>query len=200
MPGPAKLTFDTIYHVWNRGLNHATIFSGKENYRFFLQQYVKYVEPIARTYAYCLLPNHFHFVIRTRTAEDQLNYRRQNGETGALNIQEPSQAFSNLCNSYVRAFNRWNNRSGGLFEGRFGRKPVEDSAYLLNLIIYIHQNPQTHGLVDDFREWPYSSYHAYMTEDSRTRIDKEAVSTWFNKPAAFEAAHWKIIAGEDLGF
>ena len=55
-----------------------------------------------------------------------------------------------------------------------------------------------HGLVDDFRDWPYSSYNAYMTEDGRTRIDKDAITAWFDNPSAFQAAHWKIITEEDL--
>jgi putative transposase len=199
MAGTTKLSFDTIYHIWNRGVNRTTIFVSKENYRFFLQQYVKYIEPVATTYAYCLLPNHFHFAVRTRTAEDQLKYRRKNGEIGILKVHEPSQAFSNLCNSYVRAFNNWYKRSGGLFEGRFGRKPVEDDTYLLNLIVYIHQNPQHHGLVSDFRDWPYSSYNAYLSEDGRSRIDRRKILEWFSSPAIFEETHWKIVTEENIG-
>lgn len=199
MAGPIKLAFDATYHIWNRGVNRSTIFASNENYRYFLQQYVKYIEPVAKTYAYCLLPNHFHFAVRTRTAEDQIKYRRNSGESGALKIHQPSQAFSNLCNSYVRAFNNWHNRSGGLFEGRFGRKPVEDGAYLMHLIVYIHQNPQHHGLVDDFRDWPYSSYSAYISEDGRSRIDRSIVMGWFDSPADFLEAHWKIVTEENLG-
>jgi REP-associated tyrosine transposase len=199
MPGSKKLTFDTIYHIWNRCVNRSTIFASNENYRFFLQQYIQHIEPVARTYAYCLPPNHFHFAIRTRTAENQIEYRRALGEGGELKILEPSQAFSNLCNSYVRSFNCWHKRSGGLFEGRFGRKPVEDGAYLIRLIVYIHQNPQHHRLVDDFRDWPYSSYNAFLAEGKRTRIDKETVMSWFDGLADFEAAHWRIVTDLNLG-
>ena len=55
-----------FYHIYNRGNNRETIFRTAENYRFFLERYVYYIEPIAATYAYCLLPNHFHLFVGIR--------------------------------------------------------------------------------------------------------------------------------------
>ncbi len=140
MPDPPPLYFDAIYHIWNRGVNRSSIFLNDENYRYFLQLYIHHIEPVAKTYAYCLLPNHFHLLVRTRSEAGQREYRqRVPGDlTGCLS---PSQAFSNLFNAYVRAFNQYHKRSGSLFEGRFGRKQVETNNYLAQLVIYIHQNP-----------------------------------------------------------
>jgi REP element-mobilizing transposase RayT len=185
--GQSRLQYDTIYHIWNRGVNHSTIFREDENYHFFLRQYVKHIEPVADTYAYCLLPNHFHFLIRTRTAEMQRAYR-QIGQVGNVDILEPSQAFSNLFNGYVRAFNRRYGRSGGLFEDRFGRKPVTSDGYLAKLVVYIHQNPQKHELVDDFRRWRYSSFEA-MAAAGQTRINRDEVLSWFGNFKQFVNAH-----------
>jgi hypothetical protein len=67
MPGPASLEYGAYYHIYNRGINGENVFREKRNYRFFLQRYAKYVEPVAFTYAYCLMKNHFHFLIRTKT-------------------------------------------------------------------------------------------------------------------------------------
>ena len=57
---------DTYYHIYQRGNNKQTIFFEPENYRYFLSLYVKYIVPVALTFAYCLLPNHLHFLIKTR--------------------------------------------------------------------------------------------------------------------------------------
>ncbi len=197
MPAPAELQFDTIYHIWNRGVNHSTIFRDDENYRYFLKLYIHHIEPVAETFAYCLLPNHFHLLIHTHTETDQREYRRtvQGDPTGFL---PPSQAFSNFFNAYVRAFNKRFSRSGGLFEDRFGRKPVKTDTYLAQLVMYIHQNPLKHGLVDDIRDWRYSSYDALATGKT-SRVNRTEVMSWFGSVSNFVASHRKTSeVSEDL--
>jgi REP element-mobilizing transposase RayT len=193
MPTPPRLAFDTIYHIWNRGVNRCSIFLEEENYRYFLRQYAKHIEPVAETYAYCLLPNHFHFLIRTFSEEEQLARAKSSevSETSELSLTEPlepSQAFANFLNGYVRAFNRRHERTGGLFEGRLGRKPITSDRHYSHLVVYIHRNPQAHGLIDDFREWPFSSYSA-IRSNNLTRIQRAAVLDWFGNRDAFAAAH-----------
>ena len=197
MPAPSELHDDTIYHIWNRGVNHATIFRGDENYRYFLSLYIHHIEPVAETYAYCLLPNHFHFLIRTRTAEGQRAYR-QAIQVGLARCLPPSQAFSNLFNAYVRAYNRRYQRTGGLFEDRFGRKPVSTDAYLARLVVYIHQNPVKHGLVARPEEWVYSSYDA-LANGRPSRVRGDEVMSWFGSASNFRSAHAKTSeVSEDL--
>jgi putative transposase len=58
------------YHVFNRGNNGENVFLEKRNYPYFLSLYTKYIEPIAETYAYCLLRNHFHLLVRIKTEEE----------------------------------------------------------------------------------------------------------------------------------
>ncbi len=100
MPAPPQLAYDTIYHIWNRGVNHSTIFHGDDNYRYFLKLYVHHIEPVAETYAYCLLPNHFHLLIHTRNEAGQREYgAKVRGAPGPL--VSPSQAFSNFFLSRI---------------------------------------------------------------------------------------------------
>lgn len=73
----------------------------ERNYRYFLQLYARHIEPVAETLAYCLLPNHFHLLIRVR-------------EPQSPQAVAPSQAFSNWFNAYARAFNRRYGRSSAL--------------------------------------------------------------------------------------
>ena len=196
MPAPDKLAYDTIYHIWTRGVNRTNIFIEDENYRFFLRTYIKHIEPVAATYAYGLLPNHFHFVIRTRPKPQR---SKKTSEVLTPKLIDPSQAFSNFFNAYVRAFYRRNQRTGGLFEGRFGRKPVYDTNYLMHLITYVHQNPQLHGLVDDFRDWPYSSYGAITIPGARTRIERDKVLDCFGGLDIFQELHAQIKTSEVFG-
>ena len=71
MPSPAPLRRGTYYHIYNRGNNRENLFVENGNYTYFLERYFKYIEPVACTYAYCLMRNHFHLLIRTKAEEEQ---------------------------------------------------------------------------------------------------------------------------------
>ena len=190
MASPPRLRMGVYYHIFNRGINGENIFREKRNYHFFMQRYAKYIEPVAYTYAYCLLKNHFHFLVRIKTEEEQ----RRDFENETLKVFEtfrvldPSQQFSNLFNAYAKAFNKTYGRTGSLFEHPFGRIEVDSDAYFLQLIAYIHQNPQKHGFVDDFRDWPFSSYHTLLSTKP-TRLQREEVLDWFGGAQEFEVYH-----------
>lgn len=165
------------YHIYNRGNNRENIFQEERNYAYFLNLYAKYIEPVGETYAYCLLRNHFHFSVRIREN---------------LTDPDPSQAFSNLFNAYARAFNNAYARTGALFQRPFGRILVTSNAYFIQLIVYIHRNPEKHGFVTDFREWPYSSYHAHLSVKP-TSLEREKVLAWFDGLEHFTGAHSEMI-------
>jgi REP element-mobilizing transposase RayT len=186
------LQYGRFYHIYNRGNNRETIFRSSENYRFFLQRYGHYVEPVAATYAYCLLPNHFHLLVYIRTEEEQLEWQRcQLSESWHLSSWQPSEprrAFQKLFISYAMAFNRRYERTGSLFQKPFKRKPVDSDRYFVTLVQYIHRNPELHGLVDDFREWSWSSYGALLSEKP-TRVERAEVLDWYGGRTEFEDAH-----------
>ncbi|MFD2248391.1 transposase [Pontibacter ruber] len=166
---------DKFYHVYTRGNNKESIFKEEENYFYFLQLFRKYVAPFADTYAYCLLPNHIHFLIQVKP-EEQLKVIKVDSE-GMLQIDLQRQ-FSHLFNSYTKAINNRYNRTGSLFQKRFKRKEVTSEVYFTRLIHYIHFNPQHHGLIDDFSDWPFSSYHSLLSK-SKTLLRRENVLAWF---------------------
>jgi REP element-mobilizing transposase RayT len=171
-----------FYHIYNRGTNRENIFLEERNYRHFLQLYARYIEPVAETYAYCLLRNHFHLLARMKEIADPKGLQRPLG----------SIAFSNLFNAYAKAVNKAYGRVGSLFQHPFGRVPVLTQPYLVQVVRYIHFNPQKHGLVSDFREWPYSSYHAHLSTQA-THLLRDDVLGWFEGTKSFVTAHeWPV--------
>ena len=185
MPKPVPLQYGKYYHIFNRGNNQENIFIEERNYRYFLRLYAKHIMPVSDTYAYCLLRNHFHFLVRIKTVEEQELTGLQ--DLSAL-PRKPSQQFSNLFNAYAKAFNKTYHRTGTLFQRPFGRIEVSSDSYFMQLVTYIHQNPQKHGFVNDFRTWPYSSYQALLSTKP-TRLQRDDVLTWFQGVDHFEDVH-----------
>ena len=99
-----------------------------------------------------------------------------------------SHVFGNLFSTYTKSFNKAYQRTGSLFEKPFRRILVDSDRYYTALVIYIHQNPQRHGFVDDFRSWPHASYQALFA-DKPTRLRRPDVLAWFGGQAGFETLH-----------
>lgn len=182
------------YHIYNRGNNRENIFVSDENYRYFLKLYAAHIEPVADTYAYCLLKNHFHVLVRIKADHNLTSL----GETDLSGLpRTPNQSFSNLFNAYAKAFNKAYQRTGALFQRPFSRILVTSEVYFRRLVTYIHQNPQKHGFVADFREWPYSSYQAHLS-DKASRLQCGAVLAWFDGHQNFIAAHQTAVDDQPI--
>lgn len=196
MKNTEPLQPEKYYHIYNRGINGETIFKRKENYGYFLAKYDTYISPIAETYAYCLLNNHFHLLIQTKTEEEILG-----AVTNPVTVQNPNKVeiektatqiislkFSHFFNGYTQAINKQHDRTGKLFELPFRRIAVTNDSYFSMLIYYIHANPQKHGLIDDFKEWPYSSYHSHLS-DRPTKLSRDEVVKWYGDRKAYLDFH-----------
>jgi putative transposase len=187
MTKPLPLLWGQFYHIYNRGIDRQPIFFQERNYRYFLQLYTRYVGPIVETFAYCLLPNHFHFLVRIKD-EDAWP-----GIDGLSAKKEPSKCIGNWCNAYAKAVNKAYRRTGSLFQRPFGRKLVTSDEYFVHLVAYIHRNAQKHGLVEKFDTWPYSSYHTILTTQP-TFIQRTGVLDWFGGAAPFRSFHEGVVA------
>lgn len=181
-----SLTPGCYYHIHNRGHNREPIFFSDDNYRYFLKGYAEYISTIADTFAYCLLPNHFHILVQIKERQETLPELKA------------SQQFANFFNSYTKSINKADQRTGSLFEKRFGRILIETHEQLQWLVIYIHRNPQKHGLVPDFRQYRYSSYQTILkigraaSENNGkigTKIKADYVLSWFGGLSPFVHAH-----------
>lgn len=219
MTSPTPLLYNTYYHIYNRGVNGENIFFEERNYDYFLKLYEKHLSPVTDLFAYCLLRNHFHFSIRTKSEEEILEYKKTldketlrvlpansrhdkqgspaNQESGqsrkplgseGLGSQYVSDQFSNFFNAYAKAINKAYGRTGSLFQHPFGRVPITSDRQFWNVIAYIHQNPQKHKFVADFREWKYSSY-GIILGDTKTSVNRSEVLRWFGNKEEYLRLH-----------
>jgi hypothetical protein len=183
---------ETYYHIYNRGINGEDIFKKEGNYDYFLLKYTQYINPIADTFAYCLLKNHFHLLIGTKSEEEIRSISNPVKVQNPNRVKSVSQIislqFSHFFNGYTQAINKQNDRTGKLFELPFRRIPIENNYYFSRLVYYIHFNPQKHGLIDDFREYPHSSYHAHLSDKS-TKLQRKEVIDWFGDKKSYEEFH-----------
>ena len=219
MTSPSPLLYDTYYHIYNRGVNGENIFIEERNYDHFLNLYTKHLEPICDLFAYCMLRNHFHISVRTKSEEEIIEYKKtldketlrvspaigRHDKQGSPASQESdrlrkplgsenlgsgyvSDQFSNFFNAYAKGINKAYGRTGSLFQHPFGRVPITSDRQFWNVIAYIHQNPQKHKFVADFRDWKYSSYGIILS-DTKTSVNRNEVLRWFGNKEQYLELH-----------
>lgn len=192
---------DRFYHIYNHAVGSDILFTKDNNYLYFLQLFSKYLSNFVEVYAYCLLPNHFHFIIKVKSF-DEINknlmkeqyealrgLQTTHGASNEINIATTiSKQFSHFFNSYAQAFNKQENRKGSLLNNRFKRKQVTDDTYLLKLIHYIHYNPVEANLCSKISDWRYSSYNAILS-DKNTLVVRDKVIELFGDKQNFIYCH-----------
>lgn len=184
---------DCYYHIYNRGINGCKIFDIEDDYQFFLQKFSKYLNDLVEVYAYCLMPNHFHFLIKVKS-DTEINIFAENnlkikpnvnfGLHSADNIV--SKQIGKFISSYSQSYNKKTIRHGSLLESPFKRIKIDSEEYLRNLILYIHSNPEDLNI--DIDQYRFSSYKAIVSKN-KTNIQKEAVLELFDDLENFIYCH-----------
>lgn len=138
-----------------RGINQQQIFEDSEDYDKFLN-ILRECKGICgfSVYAYCLMGNHIHLLIKEGPEGLELMFKR-------------------LCGRFVYWYNTKYRRVGHLFQDRFKSEPVDTEKYFLTVLRYIHQNPVKAGICKRIADYPYSSYGEYI--GSRDIVDREYV-------------------------
>jgi len=188
-----KFEEDFIYHVYNQGNNKQPIFFTPENYILFLQYYRKLVAPHADTLAFCLMPNHFHFLISTN------QHSLVPKMVGSLELSALSNGIRLLLSSYTQSINKQQHTSGSLFRQNTKSKLIDNGSihYSFTAFHYIHLNPLTAKLVTNINDWEYSSFKDYTGKRKGTlcniplakklidvnwdNIEKETMEMYLNK-------------------
>ncbi|MEO8793964.1 MAG: hypothetical protein ABI390_00785, partial [Daejeonella sp.] len=172
------------------------LFRNNENYRFFLAKYTQHILPVADTFAWCLIPNHFHFLIRIKSEKAIISHYAQSGKQKPYDPEILSvfimERFANFFNSYSKAYNKRYNRKGSLFIDYMRRVEILDNRQLLATTFYIHKNPVHHGLTQEITEWKWSSFNSFLTE-SPTHLQRKTVLEWFGSKNEFEQFHLQPV-------
>lgn len=184
---PAKNTIkiyveNGYYHAYNRGVEKRDIFIDDQDYATFLYLLKYYLIPPAKDdikqtrrslnkdiklLAFCLMPNHYHLLIKQLT------------NTGMTKLLRA------LWTNYVAYFNLKYKRVGGLFQGKYKAAYIDNQMYLLHLTRYIHQNPLELDRVgpwtgsDPLHTYPYSSYSYYLGNKTAQWIDPKEIVSYF---------------------
>ena len=139
--GIEKFEAGAYYHLVNDAVGIENLFRSEDNYRYFLSRYAAYMPSVCSTLCYCLMPNHIHFLIQVHSEEILLRHKKYNGDIHKLVMQQ----WSNLLNSYAKAYNKKYKRKGALWLDYTKRFKVANDSYLTAAIHYIHNNPLKHG-------------------------------------------------------
>ena len=132
------LTPGNFYHIYNHAVGGRNLFREADNYEYFLHLYDKHASPVAETFAWVLMPNHFHLLVRIK---DNTEISDLTGFQSLSGLKPAHQYFSNLFNAYTKAFNKRFGCRGALFERPFKRKLIDNKTHLKNVVLYIHNNP-----------------------------------------------------------
>lgn len=189
--------FESIYHIYSHVSGKELIFRESKNYTFFLDKIKFYICPIADIFAYCLMPDHFHLLIAFKKKE--IIFENLNISITEFDDKKSHQflmkPFSNLLNSYAKAYNKVYARKGALFMDYIKRTKIEDEKYLLNVLNYIHNNPVNHGFVNQLEEWKYCSYLSYLDIKKSSSLKRSFIMSFFDGTSDFIEFHKK---GSDL--
>lgn len=167
-----NLTFEPncFYHFYNRGNNKDNIFIEEENFNYFLNLMKKHLLPIADVYSYCLLSNHFHFVLKIKEEKDFPEKYK------SISV---SRAFSNLFNAYTKAFNKKYDRTSSLFQKHPKKIRIDSLDYLQNLILYVNTNSSHHNF-EDYLNYNHSSYKTLISNQPTLLKRNETIDMFDN--------------------
>ncbi len=169
-----------LYHIYNR--SNETVFFDRENYLYFLRKVNLLLKPYCEILAWCIMPNHFHFLIQATTQSEKLIEETHRDKTQVL-----SKNLGIMLSSYTRAINNIYNRKGKLWSHNTEAKKIGgdnlslskdyiamiNDNYALACFMYIHQNPVMAGLVENMEDWEFSSYPDFLGVRNGKLVNKD---------------------------
>lgn len=199
------LQYGGYYHIFNQGNNREDIFMNNEDYQHFLDKLDVYIGTVADIYAWALLRNHFHLLVRIKEEGEIGYFNSEHAKSDNPYLKwntyfpdlpdkrfkikpKPTEQFKHFFNAYSRWFNKRHGRVGALFQKNYDRKEVSCERYFINLIIYIHTNPIKHGFVENILDYPWTSYLLIKTEKVNF-IKKREVVNYFDGIDNYIATH-----------
>ncbi|MEM6337402.1 MAG: hypothetical protein AAF752_12600 [Bacteroidota bacterium] len=181
------------FHVFNRGNDRGLLFYNQEHYGDFLARVWRKLHAYVDLYAFALLPNHFHLLLRVKPEEQillasSLDYKPTSRACHEAANAVVSRRFRELFLGFAKHVNATTEREGSLFRERVRRLEIDSETYLLEALRYINRNGWKHGVVENFEDYGYTSYNALVRGDSALLARDEVVS-WFGSVEAFAEFH-----------
>ncbi len=213
---------DKIYHLTLQFKGNDKLFYSEENYLFFLKLYAELLLPIIDTYAYCLLPNHFHCLIKIKNEKIIFDYLKLNNRIPEENLSLEAyknlsittvslvgnifslpigKQFSTFFKAYSDVLNLQQKRKSNLFTTTVNRIEISSDEEVKESVVKIHTYPVNSGSSENLVQWKYSSYAAYLSEKPSS-VKRESVLDLFDGKENFTAAHLEKlekISSNNLG-
>lgn len=195
-----------VYHIYNRSISNLVLYREEVDYEDFLFKYAKYFSNYFDTIAYCLIPNHFHFIVRIKKVSDiQISLKNEKTKAAQKLLNNDIELNTFLEDQMKRFFssvaltykNKYGHR-GAVFEERMKRVAAKSESKIMYLLCYIHHNPIHHFLVKKYEEWKNSSYNYYKSE-GESIIIRDEILNWIGGIDVFDQMHkdFKFIPGHE---
>jgi len=195
---------EEYYHIIAKAAGTECLFKTDANRTFFLQKYARYFSLYIDTYAYILLNNHVHWLIKCKSLEllcagltaqspELLKSHQKKLLAGEISFEQAVEfQFKDYFISYAMAFNKENKRCGSLFISPFRRIRIANNSHFMQLMMYIHGNVVKHYQSNNFSEYRWSSYQAILS-DQPTLLKRDDVLEWFGGRERFIQTHLENI-------
>lgn len=178
----APFELGEFYHIYNKAVRNDELFYDEGNYRYFLNKFYLYTREVLSVYTFCLLNNHFHFLIKI------------DENTKSETVSEQLRKF---FISYSKSFNKQQNRKGTLFEKHLKRVRINSEEQLLWTIYYIHRNPVHHFITENYERYRWSSYPIILSK-KETNLQRKLVLSLFSGKEEFIEFHQRNIREDVL--
>jgi putative transposase len=198
---------DNLYHIYNRGNNKQLIFFRPDNYLYFLKKVRHFILPFCDILNYCLMPNHFHFLVSVKPIpenkfkqSDLKEITKQHHTIITKTERHPlASAIGYLLSTYTQAINKQNNTTGSLFQQKTKAKEISGFMHGITCFHYNHQNPWKAGLVNKLEEWDFSSFKDYAGLRKGTLCNQDLAYELLNiNKETFYEDSYKVIRDGDL--
>ncbi len=208
----AQFVPENYYHVFNRTNNKELLFLNDSNRFYFMDLIKNKLEGFANVLAFSILDTHFHYCIYIKSKEDilmKINRLRKTDLTASMHdfLKEEdnekffhdliSTRFSGAFNSYAQSFNKENSRNGNLFYKTYKHPLLTGDEHIKSIIYYIHHNARKHGIVDNFLDHEWHSYHLIKAND-KTYVDIDLIMKIYDGLPNLIKHHSQFLLEKDL--
>jgi putative transposase len=199
---------DEYFHIYNKTVSGIKLFRDDIDSQTFLKRFESYLGGCLDVYAFVLMPNHFHFLVKVKSYENLVIYAKSQVTSKSKKLIENNidinvfiiDQFKRWLSSYTITYKNKYNHSGSVFMKRFKRiksNSLEKNIYWLT---YIHHNPIHHNYCTEYNQWKYSSFTSYLSEKF-TRVKREEVlDSWFSSLFDFLQYHHSFTLEKKSGF